>query len=281
MNGEVVGFWSSLTTREAEFCEHAIAEFRNVGWAGALIGRIFELGGLSTATMSYLFELRFAYELHRAGVVAEYEVPGEAGTTIDFGFTCENTRFMVELLRLEETAAARAATTIDETGVLPHISRYLSSAAEDSRQSEEGETLKAVERICQKLEHGGRPSKFPIAGEAIHVLLVDMRNFLSGASDRHDFRHIAYGAGAVHALFRRFWNRQPISGVFSPETAVRGSVEARERLHILGLVNDTGFGDGSFSEGTHLFGNPALVPTKEVSRRLYDAWPLTKSTGES
>jgi hypothetical protein len=66
------------------------------------------------------------------------------------------------MMRLEETAAVRAATTTEEfdDGAVM-MRRHLQSDADDPRQSPEGETLKAVQRICQKLESGGKPRKFP------------------------------------------------------------------------------------------------------------------------
>lgn len=72
----------------------------------------------------------------------------------------------VELLRLGETQAVKAATkrSVDKDGVA-WSERILSTVAEEPTQSTEGETLKAVQRICQKCEQGGRPHKFPAPGE--------------------------------------------------------------------------------------------------------------------
>jgi hypothetical protein len=69
------------------------------------------------------------------------------------------------MMRLEETDAVQAASTMEKfaDGAVM-VRRHLSTDAKDSRQSEEGETLKAVERICQKFESGGKPHKFPAPG---------------------------------------------------------------------------------------------------------------------
>lgn len=64
--------------------------------------------------------------------------------------------FSDELLRFGETDAAIAATKeeVDEDGAV-WSRRALSTSAADQRQSTEGETLKAIQRICQKCEKGG------------------------------------------------------------------------------------------------------------------------------
>lgn len=274
MSDDFAGFWSSLTTREAQLCERAIDALGEETWAAPLLARIKELGGISTKTMAHLFELRVGYELYRAGVAPSYEVAGEGGTTIDYGFTSGGASFLVELLRLEETDAALASTVLDTSGVFPTATRSLSSSAADARQSEEGETLKAIQRICQKFERDGKPYKFPLPDHAVHVLLVDMRTFLDGG-DKHDYRHIAFGAGAVHAIFRRFWNKRPITGVFSNDTTLKGAVEVRERLHILGLVQDTRYVEGSLNGGIHLFLNPHLALPGGLSHDVvFKRWPL-------
>lgn len=97
------------------------------------------------------------------------------------------------MMRLEETDAARAATAVEKfTDGVVMVGRHVSTNAEDARQSEEGETLKAVERICQKFESGGKAHKFPLAGTATHVLLVDLRTFLNGG-DVWDRVHVGLG----------------------------------------------------------------------------------------
>ena len=52
-------------------------------------------------------------------------------------------------MRLSETKAAKEATkaVVDKDGI-PFTKRILSTDAEDQKQSIEGETLKAIERIC-------------------------------------------------------------------------------------------------------------------------------------
>jgi len=60
------------------------------------------------------------------------------------------------------------------------VKRQLSSGGTDPRQSPEGETLKTIQRLCQKCEQGGKPHKFSLPNGSYNALLVDMRNHLNG-----------------------------------------------------------------------------------------------------
>ena len=222
-----------------------------------------------------LFELRFGYGLHRAGILPRYETPGEGRSTIDFGFTSGDRCFLVEMMRLEETDAVRAATTAEQFahGAMM-VSRRLGTNAQDERQSEEGETLKAIERICQKLESGGKPHKFPPPGPATHVLLVDFRTLFNGG-DLWDRIHVGLGGEYVPNEFhRRYWKGNLISGVFSLKTRLRGATEARERLHFIGFVNEELFEAGAFGPAIQFIANPHLFRTEVEARAALAGWPL-------
>jgi hypothetical protein len=180
----------------------------------------------------------------------------------------------VELLRLGETQAVKAATghSVDEHGVA-WSGRILSTVAEDPAQSTEGETLKAVQRICQKCEQGGRPHKFPTPGEAYHIMLVDFRTVLNGG-DVHDRLHVALGAESVAPQYRLAWQGQPISGVFSARTAVRGAAEVRDRVHFLGFVRERTYKPDEFGAVLDLVANPYLFPDAAAVRAAGATWPL-------
>jgi hypothetical protein len=191
MSNTDVNSFDFLSGREAEFTKAAMGELANVPWARRLIDDINSSGGLTGTNKAKLFELRFGHALHKAGITPRYEVPGEGESTLDFGVKSGDREFLVELMRLEETDAVKAAThaeTDDVGGVL--VKRTLTTNAADPRQSEEGETLKAIERICQKFEHNGQPCKFPAPGGATNVLLVDFRTFNNGG-DEWERVHVA------------------------------------------------------------------------------------------
>lgn len=268
-------FWDLLSTREAEFAASIMRELVHERWAEPLLRDIADTGGLTRANKAKLFELRFGYALHRAGIVPQYEVGGEANSTLDFGFTSSGQRWLVELMRLEETQAVREATqsAVDGPGVL-WSQQILSSDAEDPRQSEEGETLKAVQRICQKCERDGRPYKFPEPNGALHVLLVDFRTFLHGG-DAHDMIHVGLGGEYVAERFcRRYWEGQLISGVFSPNTTVRGADNARARVHLLGFVDEDVYEPGVLGLATRYIANPWLFASADEVRAAASTWPL-------
>ena len=271
-------FWDDLSPAEQRFVETITHELADVSWAGPLLRDIAANGGLIRANKARFFELRFGYALHQAGIVPAYEVTGEADSTLDFGFASRGQDWLVELMRLEETDAVRRATHTgtDENGV--RLSRrMLSTDAEDARESPEGETIKAVERICQKLEHGGRPHKFPVPARAYHAILIDFRTFLHGG-DVVDRIHVGVGGEYVPVPCRHYWNGELISGVFSPRTTLRGAAQARERVHFLGFVCEERYRPGTFAAATQFVGNPNLFQSAEEAQAVIATWPLQPAT---
>jgi hypothetical protein len=274
MSGDL-NFWDILTTDEAEFSQAIMRDLGEVAWAQPLLADIAATGGLTRANKAKLFELRFGYALHQAGITPAYEIAGEGDSTLDFGFTASDQTWRTELMRLEETEAVRGATRTspDESGTI-WSSQILNSNAQDRRQSEEGETLKAVQRICQKLERDGRPHKFQPPDGTYHAILIDTRNFLHGG-DEHDCVHVALGGEFVaHPMCRRYWEGNLISGVFSPQTQVRGAALARERVHFLGFINEGTYAPGALASATRFVANPNLFATAEEARRALLTWPL-------
>lgn len=279
MSSDQDSMFDTLGAREGEFALAIIERLRDVAWAASLLRRIQESGGVRQENKALLFELRFAYALHEAGVQADYEIQGEGNSTIDFGFALHGQPWAVELMRLDETAAARSATRthVDDDGI-EWSSRNLSSNAEQRTESEEGETLKAIERICQKCERGGRPHKFLMPAGQFNIALVGMHTFLQGG-DEYDRIHIALGGEYLQNEFhRRYWNGQLISGVFSEGTTLRGANHARERLHFIGFVDEQEYAPGDFAANIFYVANPHLL-TREQARQAIAHWPLPPSNG--
>jgi hypothetical protein len=234
-------FWDTLESSEAEFAQQLVGELKDVAWVRPIIDRIHKNGGLTRKNLDnllqlkdHLFELRFAYALHQAGVTPEHEIRGEAKSMIDFGFVSKGQQWAVEMMRLGETEVVKAATvTQDVEPGVQLISRFLSTNAEDPTQSLDGETFKAIRRICQKCERNGRPHKFRVPEDALQVLLVDFRTFEKGG-DGNDMLHVALGADYVKPQFRCYWEGRPITGVFDEHTSLKGAAEMRQRVHFLG-----------------------------------------------
>ena len=252
-----------------------IRELTAQEWARPIINDINANGGLTHANKTRFFELRFGYALHQAGIAPRYEIAGVGASTLDFGFTSDGQRWRVELMRLEETAAVQRATHahVDADGI-PWSGRVLSSNAEDRRESEEGETLKAVQRICQKCERDGQPHKFPPPDGAYHAILVDFRTFLNGG-DAYDRVHVGLGGEFVPEAFcRRYWEGQLIAGVFSPRNPLRGAPEARQRVHFIGFVKEDAYQSGGFRPATQFVGNPNLFSDADAVDAAIGTWPL-------
>lgn len=268
-------FWDSLSSREGDFVETVLLQLAGCSWIQPLVDKIRENGGVTRKNKDLLFESRFAYALYQAGIQASYEILGEGESTIDFGFLSMGKQWAVELVRLGETVAARTATKswVDEDGV-PWSERGLSTDAVDDRQSTEGETLKAIQRICQKCEKQGRPHKFLVPKGQLNVILVDFRTFLMNASDKHDMLHIALGANFVAAPFKLKWKGNFITGVFDSNTHLRGALEARERVHFVGFVKEENYALGEFGKSICFVANPHLFLNKNEVLAVLGAWPL-------
>lgn len=274
-------FFDIFTGDEASAVERAISAVGDCGWAKPIIADIKANGGLIGKNMDKFFELRFGHALEVAGVPPRYEVPGEGDSTLDFGFTSKGKTWAVELMRLNETAAAKAATVeLDDEGIT-FVKRILSSGGDDPRQSPEGETLKTIQRICQKCENNGKPHKFPQPAHTLHALLVDMRNHLNGG-DVWDRIHIALATERIpDARLRYFWDQKPITGVFDKRTTMKGAREARERLHFLGFVGGrkhNSYKAEDLATTIDFIGNPHLFNSSEEMNAAMATWPFQPAT---
>jgi hypothetical protein len=118
MSDQQPTFFDTFTGREAERMETIIPELGRVSWAQGIIKDVHQNGDLVGKNMANFFELRFGHAVHEAGIAVEYEVAGEGNSTLDFGFTSKDQVWKVEMMRLQVTQAAKAATTteVDENG---------------------------------------------------------------------------------------------------------------------------------------------------------------------
>lgn len=141
--------------------------------------------------------------------------------------------------------------------------RALSTNADDQTQSEEGETLKAIERICQKCERDGHPHKFPEPANAYHAILVDFRTFLDGSSDTADMEHIALGGTKLADVYKRYWKGELIKGVFEVKNTLRGAQTLRDRVHFIGFVHEKAYEAGEFERSIYWVANPHRFETEQ------------------
>ena len=149
----------SLTTEEVDATLEAARQLRDVLWAAPLLDgtkpildrlragvsdrEAYRANPLRPSEMSFLFEIRFARALATAGVAAEYEHGAGVGkSSVDFRVNLDPP-WLVELVSLHESDGFKAAAW--RSGVWQGFA--LHTGSDDPRQSEEGETLKALERI--------------------------------------------------------------------------------------------------------------------------------------
>ena len=273
-------FFDTFTRDEATLMETIMAEVKDAPWAQPILKDIATHGGLCPENMDRFFELRQGYALLKARVATRYEVPGEGDSTLDFGFASSGRDWNVEMMRLNETEGVKAATHSHTAGDgTVWTSRILGLGSQDKKQTSEGETLKAIQRICQKCEKGGKPHKFKVPNSQLNALLVDMRTFQNGG-DGFDRIHIALGGAYVPEQYRMYWgegkDRRLVSGVFSPENSMKGASEARDRMHFIGFVNERTFAPDAYQDAIVFVANPHLFKDEAEMRAAIETWPFKK-----
>lgn len=109
----------ALTMREKHYTERAIDALRHVPWAARLIREAADLlqplsqSARSQAKMGQLLEVRFSYELHRAGHSAEYECKASVGgSTVDFRVP-GRPEWLIEIVSVRASDALKRATRED------------------------------------------------------------------------------------------------------------------------------------------------------------------------
>jgi len=268
--------WSDvLTTKEAEYTQRAIDVLKPVAWATPLLERVASAGGLIAANMPLLFEVRFAYELHLAGAVAEYEhAKGVGASTIDFRIPGDR-EWLVELVSIRESAGLRDAT--QQFG--PIYQRVLTTGSSNPAHSEEAEMITTLGRIGEKVLADGSPTKFPIPSTVIHAILVDMRGYLGSGGDVVDYQQMANGAAAMDPEVTwaiHYWDDQPIRGLFEqiPDHPLRAASVMRERIHFIGFIAEQKYQDGEIRRRAYYMPNPHLLPTEAEQIAAYRTFAL-------
>jgi hypothetical protein len=268
-----------FTRDEAEASLEALDVLARLPWAAGLCAEAGRCGGVTETNRTMLFEARFALALHDAGIAPVYEQrTGVGDTSVDFAFG----PWLVELVSLQETQAAKEAT--HENGRA--FSRLLASPSGDGtpeelerdKQSLEGETLKAIQRIVAKAANEkGEPAKFPPPINArMSMLVVDLRS-IQGL-DGHDLDHIAFGAQTVPPVAACFWQRKPIAGAFHPDNPARGAGVFRERVHFLTITHEQTYARGELRHRIWHHPNPHLFASLEEAEAALDMFPLYRSS---
>ena len=123
-----------LTLKEAQCTERALAALSSSPWARPLITRLEASGGIKSENMPLMFEVRFAQELQRAGVVAEYEFRAGVGDS-SVEFRLQTTPpWLIELVSVRTSRCVQACHS---TG-WPHLRAASPADARRPRQERRG-----------------------------------------------------------------------------------------------------------------------------------------------
>jgi hypothetical protein len=281
--GVTLVLWDNLTSAEAQFMQHVLQTLKNEPWAKQLVRTINDAGGITQANMPFLFEARVAYALHERGIKPDYEYKTDVGnSSVDFRIIGKSKNWLVEIVKIGESAAAAAAT--HQHG--PYIGGLLKTpsagaTADEAKESPEGELLLAEQKIAEKVVSGRNPIKFPkpTAG-SFHMIIIDMRAFLHGG-DEDDYAQICYGAAGVHHPANVFnWpnpstgKAEPIKGLFQPANPLRGAPVIQERVHFLGFVTEKSYKAGEISKVMRPFANPHLLGDEQEASHAWKTNPL-------
>ncbi len=276
--------WSdTLTIREADYTKRALDALRDVEWATPLLTLVDEAGGLVATAMPLLFEVRFAYELHLAGVTPHYEyATGINGSSVDFRIPATRDWF-VELVSLRASEAAKAA--IRETGMI--YEQILSTTASKRSQTEEAEMITAEQKIGEKVFADDKPTKFPVPGDAIHAIIADMRGYLDEGGDNFDYRQMAYGASGIPTEYKwmvHYWETEPgkleaIAGLFEESNRLRASPLIQQRVHFLGFIREREYAEGEIRNTAYYLASPHLFASEADARAAFETFPLQPEKG--
>jgi hypothetical protein len=226
-------------------------------------------------------------------VAPAYEAEGIGRTTVDFSFG-KQPQWLVELFSLEETEAARAATWTDGNTFGRLLTSPRVQAAAEVRlgpeaavqrrrewaQSEEGEIVKAVERIIAKAtSKDGSPAEFPppVSGK-FSMLVVDSRSLLNGG-DCYDRREIAFGSEDIPHQWRHQWiaddgTALPIRGVFDPKNPSFRGGSFQERVHFLVFIAEESYAPDEIARIAKYKANPRLFDGEADLHTALSAFPL-------
>lgn len=283
----------SLSLEEVVATVRAADALAGVTWAGPLLTRTADAIGnlrvrlddraagraVAEDERGLFFELRFAEALHLAGATADYEVNcGVGESTVDFRVR-SSPPWLVELVSLRASDAVQAATTTDGTfSSLVLTTPAPGAPLAEKIQSEEGEIIKAQERIGEKAYRGNRPVKFPAPTSDIQMIMVDARGFLGVGGDRGDWVQIANGPENVQPEFVRRWTNpatgqsEAIAGLYEARCPGRASPTVRERIHVIGFVCEKTFEPDEIARATFYCFNPHLAD--DAVRSAWKVWPL-------
>jgi hypothetical protein len=173
--------WSdSLRAQEFPYSEYAIKSLHDVLWARPLLTTLESRGGVKAENSEMLFEVRFALELHRARVEADYEyATGIGESKVDFHLKRDQ-EWLIEIVSLRESEAVKNATRESDGW---HERLILTSNPGD-HNSLPAEMIRAQRQIGEKVFNNkkARATKFPTPASngPMHVIIAYEREYGEG-----------------------------------------------------------------------------------------------------
>lgn len=262
-----------LSVDECDYSEHCVKELSNAAWANELVSNIRRNGGArKRENRPFMFEARFGYELHLAGLQPTYEYEtGVDDSKVDF-YIPGSHPWLMELVCIEETILLEEAT-YTETLITGGDARFmmLDGNAEDQRLTEAGEMIKLQEKLYQKVWQHGKPHKFPVPdGITKNLLLVDSRGFDGGSGpDSDHIQQLVYGPRYVQQEFVQFFRGNPVRGIFDPDNKYPAAQVLQQRVHLIGFVSERKFGQGEIRRSWTFRPNHLMTNNEQV----FDCFP--------
>lgn len=262
-----------LNTKEKARTECAIEDLSTISWAQPLLSRLSNSGGISSENMPLMFEVRFAHELHLAGVTAEYEYHGGVGgSTIEFRLNTTPT-WLIELVSVRPSDATKRAT--QKIGEI--YEQLLVPTSDDPGRSEPGEMITVQQKIGEKVFSGGAPTKFPPLDGSLRMILTDIRGYLDQGGDCYDYRQMAYGPSGIPAQYswaRSYWLGGSVIGLFDERNPLRAAPYIQERIHFLGFVRENDFLKTEITDSGYYLANWNLFSDEQEARHAFKSFPL-------
>lgn len=275
--------WSDrLTLKEVQGTKRALAALSSTPWARPLIARLEDSGGIKAENMPLMFEVRFAHELLRAGVIADYEFRAGVGdSTVEFRLQT-TPPWLIELVSVRTSDAAKRATR--KVGLI--YEQLLRPTPADPGRSEEGEMITAEQKIGEKVFAEGKPTKFPPLDGSLRLILTDIRGYLDQGGNTTNYRQMAYGKAGVpreHARAVLHWptkpgHLRPIYGLFEEGNPLKAARYVQERIHFLGFVREHDFTEGEIIRSGFYLANCHLFPTQEEAESVFRTYPVAPKT---
>ena len=272
--------WSNhLKDREVNYTRFVIDELNVIPWAKPIIKCFNERGGYCSENMAIMFELRFAYELYKAGFSPQYEYNANQGnSTIDFKIETKNSNWLIELVSIRTSnAAKRAIKKVGEN----EYQQILSSEFLD-KQTEEDEMITAIQKIGEKVyQKNNGVIKFPLTQpNTFQMIFVDARGYLDNGGDGYDYMQMAWGKNGmppdcIHYTRTKDGKMEYIKGIFEESCPIDSSKYVRELIHYLGFVCENEFQFSEIKESTFYFYNHNLMSAEEA-KIVFESFPLKK-----